>query len=138
MTLDRAIAHATPPEDADRIDAWLMAIPSDSNRQRVSTLLNEALRTHPSLVLVWKWNMPMLTDHGSFIASWSASAKHLALAFEAATLDTFTERIVDAGYTRSKKMWQVKWDQPAPWPLISDMLDHAIDAKKDCATFWAR
>ena len=82
--------------------------------------------------------MPMLTDHGSVIASWSASAKHLALAFEAATLDAFTERIIDEGYTRSKKMWQVRWDQPVPWPLIDDMLGRAIEVKKDCTTFWAR
>lgn len=69
MTLDRTIAHATPLDNADLIDAWLAAIPVDANRQRISDLLNETLRTHPSLVLVWKWNMPMLTDHGSFIAS---------------------------------------------------------------------
>ena len=138
MTLDRTIAHATPLDNADLIDAWLAAIPVDANRQRVSDLLNETLRTHPNLVLVWKWNLPMLTDHGSFIASWSASAKHLALAFEAATLDAFTERIIDEGYTRSKKMWQVRWDQPVPWPLIDDMLGHAIEVKKDCTTFWAR
>ena len=53
MTLDRTIAHATPLDNADLIDAWLAAIPVDANRQRVSDLLNETLRTHPNLVLVW-------------------------------------------------------------------------------------
>ena len=52
MTLDRTIAHATPLDNADLIDAWLAAIPVDANRQRVSDLLNETLRTHPNLVLV--------------------------------------------------------------------------------------
>ncbi|ETJ36922.1 hypothetical protein Q604_UNBC08833G0001, partial [human gut metagenome] len=27
---------------------------------------------------------------------------------------------------------------PVPWPLIDDMLGHAIEVKKDCTTFWAR
>lgn len=121
----------------ETLEDYLDAIPDGEHRQILHGVIQWAIETFPELVVEIKWNQPMLTHHGTFIAGFSAASQHFSMAPERKILDDFRDALSEAKYSHSKALFRIRWDQPVDHTLLTAMLERSIEFKKGSKTFWA-
>jgi uncharacterized protein YdhG (YjbR/CyaY superfamily) len=117
-------------------EEFLTKIDNPEHRARTEEVLTWVSENYPNLVPVIKWNQPMFTDHDTYIIGFSVSKQHLAASPEQAGINHFSEQIVQAGYKHTKMLVQFPWNKPFDYELLMKMIDHNIEDKADCTTFW--
>lgn len=117
---------------------YLNGIKNPQHRARTQEVLLWAAQRFPELAPKIAWNQPMFTAHGTFIIGFSVAKYHLAVAPERAGIEHFSEEITRAGYTHTKGLIRIKWDQPADFVLLGKIIQFNIADKADCLTFWRR
>lgn len=122
----------------ETVDEYLQTISAPEHRETMQGLLERIQQVFPGLALQIKWNQPMFIDHGSFIIGFSAASKHYTVAPEKPVLDEFREQIVEAGYSDSKMLFRITWEQDVDWDLMSDIIHRSIEFKQHSETFWAQ
>ncbi len=115
---------------------FLNAIEDPKQRQRTQEVLQFVNDTFPQLERRIAWNQPMFTDHGTFIIAFSLAKQHLAVAPETVTLERFSERINQAGYSATAMLMRIRWNQEVDYTLLKDMVAFNIEDKKDHKAFW--
>lgn len=115
---------------------FLNAIEDPKQRQRTQEVLQFVNDTFPQLERRIAWNQPMFTDHGTFITAFSLAKQHLAVAPETVTLERFSERINQAGYSATAMLMRIRWNQEVDYTLLKDMVAFNIEDKKDHKAFW--
>lgn len=115
---------------------FLDAIDNPEHRARTQQVLQWVTDTFPQLGRRIAWGQPTFTDHGTFIMAFSLAKAHLAVAPETVTLERFSQRIEQAGYTYTKMLMRIKWDQPVDHDLLKDMIAFNIEDKKDHKGYW--
>src|SRR5699024_3413273 len=106
------------------------------HRVRTEEVLSWVSKKYPSLIPEIKWNQPMFTDHGTYIIGFSVAKHHLAVAPETAGINHFSNEIVQAGYTHTKGLVRLPWNNPVDFLLLEKMIEYNILDKADCSTFW--
>ena len=117
---------------------YLDAIQDVEQRERLREVLNWVIQKFPRLESKIAWNQPMFTDHGTFIIGFSVSRQHFAVSPEVKGIETFSDEIVESGYSHGKNIFRIKWDDPVDYTLLERMIQFNIDDKKECTGFWRK
>ncbi|MFC3803904.1 iron chaperone [Cohnella sp. GCM10012308] len=117
---------------------YLARIDDPSHRARVEEVFEWILKKFPSLVPKIAWNQPMFTDHGTFIIGFSVAKPHMAVAPEKAGMLRFADDIVQAGYSSTKELVRIRWNDPMDYALLEKMIAFNMADKADCETFWRK
>ncbi|WP_291292859.1 DUF1801 domain-containing protein [Enterococcus sp.] len=109
---------------------------SEAQRKVLEPLFEHILTEFPDLQARIAWNQPMFTDHGTFILGVSSSKKHFSVSPEVKTMALFHPRIEASGYSQTKNIFRILWDQPVDEKLIFDIIRFNIEDKAEFQTFW--
>jgi len=120
----------------DAFNEFLTKIDHPSQRERIEEVLSWISETFPQLNKEIKWNQPMFIDHGTYIIGFSLAKQHLAVAPEGVTIAKFSEQISKAGYTHSKQLFRIGWEQPVDYHLLKEIIQFNIEDKADATKFW--
>jgi len=115
---------------------FLDSIALPEHRAKLEDLLDWVSETWPELELVLKWNQPMFTHHGVYIIGFSVFAKNIAVGLELAIMDRMRTEIESAGYSATKMLFRIGWDDPIDRALLTRIIDTQIDEKADSTSFW--
>lgn len=102
----------------------------------MGSILAYVKRTFPQLKEEIKWNQPMFTDHGTFIIGFNIAKAHIAVAPEAAAIKLFEKEIEKAGYSFTKELFRIKWEDKVDYDLLREIVGYNIADKKDMVKFW--
>ena len=111
-------------------------INNGQQRARTQEVLEWVKSQFPNLEARIAWNQPMFTEHGTFIIGFSVSSKHLAVSPERAGMVRFTNEITKAGYSQSKMLFRIRWDEPVNYILLDQIIRFNCIDKAECKTFW--
>ncbi len=120
----------------DQFKEYLTKELSEAQRKVLEPLFEHILTEFPDLQTRIAWNQPMFTDHGTFILGISSSKKHFSVSPEVKTMALFNTRIEASGYSQTKNIFRILWDQPVDEKLIFDIIRFNMEDKADCQTFW--
>ena len=115
---------------------FLQTIDDPEQRAKLGDVFIWVRKTFPQLEERIAWNQPMFTDHGTFIIAFSVAKAHFAVAPEAVPLEVFNERIQEAGYTQTKQLFRIKWNQDVDYDLLRDIIAFNIEDKAGHTSFW--
>lgn len=115
---------------------FLNAIEHPEQQSRTREVLQFISDEFPQLEKRIGWNQPIFTDHGTYIAGFSISKKHLGLGLESATMEKLSERINTSGYKHTKMVIQLPWNKPVDYAFIREIIAFNIADKKDVDSFW--
>lgn len=118
------------------VDEFVQMIEDSNHRERVIELLSWVQTNYPELQQEVKWNQPMFTHHGTFIIGFSVANQHISIVPEHKGIAQFEEAIQQAGYSRTKGLFRIKFSQSVDKELLKKIIDFNIEDKKDCDTFW--
>ena len=97
-------------------------INNGQQRARTQEVLEWVKSQFPNLEARIAWNQPMFTEHGTFIIGFSVSSKHLAVSPERAGMVRFTNEITKAGYSQSKMLFRIRWEEPVNYILLDQII----------------
>src|SRR6056297_1638296 len=112
-------------------EEFLTKIEDEKNRFKLKSILDYIEKKFPNLEQVIKWNQPMFTDHQTFIIGFSVSKNHISVAPESKTINMFRDEIVNSGYTLSKEIFRIKWDQKINYGLLENIVKFNVMDKKE-------
>ena len=113
-------------------------INNGQQRARTQEVLEWVKSQFPNLEARIAWNQPMFTEHGTFIIGFSVSSKHLAVSPERAGMVRFTNEITQAGYSQSKMLFRIRWEEPVNYILLDQIIRFNCIDKAECKTFWRK
>lgn len=119
-------------------DKFLEGFEDIAQRARVEEVLNWVAKKYPRLEPRIAWNQPMFTDHGTYIIGFSVARQHMAVAPERATIEKFENEIKEAGYSCTKMLFRIRWDQPVDYSLLEKIIEFNIADKADYKLFWRK
>jgi hypothetical protein len=122
--------------DIKEFEGFLENIDNLENRKKLEEVLIHISETFPQLKREIKWNQPMFTHHGTYIIGFSTAKYHIAVSPEKFTLDKFREDIEKTGYSTSKMIFRIKWNDDVDYELLEKMIAFNIEDKKDYNKFW--
>lgn len=117
---------------------YLAQIENESQRVRMTKILNWVKTQFSNLEPKFAWNQPMFTDHGTFIIGFSIAKPHMAISPERRGMEYFSGAIAAAGYGQSKVLFRIKWDEPVNYELLDKIIQFNRLEKADCKTFWRK
>ena len=120
----------------ETFEAFIETIDNVEHREKLSGVFDWIDDHYPELKREIKWNQPMYTYNGTYIIGFSASKGHFAVAPEQATLSEFESQIKDAGYTYTKNLIRVKWDDDINYYLLKQLIDKQCHDKAAYTQFW--
>lgn len=113
-------------------------INNGQQRARTQEVLEWVKSQFPNLEARIAWNQPMFTEHGTFIIGFSVSSKHLAVSPERAGMVRFTNEITKVGYSQSKMLFRIRWEEPVNYILLDQIIRFNCIDKAECKTFWRK
>ncbi|ANB59372.1 iron chaperone [Anoxybacteroides amylolyticum] len=117
---------------------YLASIDNVDHRNRTEEILRWVCDTFPQLKPQMKWNTPMFTDHGTFIIGFSVAKNHISVSPEEACMAHFFDEIAQAGYSATKGLFRIPWNEPVNYGLLEKMIAFNIHEKADCTSFWRK
>lgn len=117
---------------------YLVSIDNPVHRVRMEEVLMWVSKKFPKLNFEIKWNQPMFTDHGTFIVAFSMAKLHLAVAPEKVVINRFLDDISQVGYSHTKELIRIKWDDPIDYAFLEKIINFNIIDKLDCQSFWRK
>lgn len=120
----------------DALNEFLQKIDHEAHRERTKEILSWTSKTFPQLKAEIKWNQPMFTDRGTYIIGFSLAKQHLAVAPEGVTIERFAAQITKTGYTHTKQLFRIGWNQKVDYQLLKEIIQFNIEDKADTTSFW--
>ncbi len=117
---------------------YLSRIDNPDHRDRTEEVLAWVANKFPSLEPVIKWNTPMFADHGTFIIGFSIAKLHLSVSPEEAAMAQFADDIAQAGYSSTKGLFRIPWNDPVHYELLEKLIEYNIVEKAHYSTFWRK
>ncbi|PIC64109.1 iron chaperone [Sporosarcina sp. P13] len=117
---------------------YVAGIDNPDHRDRIEEVLKWVANEFPNLEPVIKWNTPMFANQGTFIIGFSTAKHHMSVSPELAGITHFADDIADAGYSATKGLFRIKWNEPVNYELIKKMIEFTIQDKIECKTFWRK
>lgn len=115
---------------------YLATIENEEHRARTREVLEWVQRTFPTLQYATKWNQPIFLDHGTYIIGFSAAKNHFSVSPEIAGMERFSDEIREAGYSQTKNLFRIRWDEPVDYALLERMIAFNIEDKAEWTKFW--
>ncbi|MGP4081538.1 iron chaperone [Pseudalkalibacillus sp. R45] len=115
---------------------YVANIDNPEHRDRTEEVLAWVTKKFPKLKQEIKWNTPMFTDHGTFIIGIDTAKHHMSFAPEEIAMKNFSEDIEQAGYSSTKGLFRIRWNQPVNYKLLEKIIEFNIQDKAECPTFW--
>ena len=120
----------------DTFAPFLAKVETPAHLARFTALFAWIAERYPNLTPALKWNQPMYTDHGTFIIGFSMAKHNIAVAPELHTMNRFAQDIAAAGYTSTKELIRIRWEQPVDYALLAKLIEFNMRDKAECRTFW--
>ncbi|RKR75934.1 iron chaperone [Frondihabitans australicus] len=115
---------------------FLESIDTREHRATMQELLDWVAETWPALEMAIKWNQPMFLDHGTFIIGFSVFPKNIAVSPEPALVERMLGDIEASGYTATKRLFRIGWNDPIDHALLARMIETQIAEKADMTGLW--
>lgn len=96
------------------------------------------MQNFPELEYKTMWNQPVFLEHNTFIIGFSAAKKHFSVSPEAKGIERFSNEIKEAGYTQSKNLFRIGWEDTVDFRLLEKMINFNRIDKTECSTFWRK
>ena len=122
----------------EQFNEYLESIQDAQKIEKISSLFNFIETTFPELVRVFKWNTPMYIHHDTFILGISYAKAHISIAPENIAMEKFKDEIDRSGYSNTKGLFRIKWNDEVDYELIEKIIQFNIEDKKDIDTFWRK
>ncbi|MGP4059517.1 iron chaperone [Halobacillus sp. H74] len=117
---------------------YLAGIDNPDHRERTEEIFAWIMDEFPNLETQIKWNTPMFTDHGTFIIGIDHAKHHMSFAPEPAAMTHFAEDIKQAGYSSTKGLFRIKWNEPVNYELLEKIIAFNIQDKAEHTSFWRK
>ncbi|WP_027108983.1 iron chaperone [Lacticigenium naphthae] len=117
-------------------EEFLSGIEEGPKRERMEEILRHIAEKYPHMEKAVKWNQPMFVDHGTFIIAFSVAKPHIAVAPEARGIQKFAEEFDRVGYSYSKQLFRIKWNEAVDFELLDKIIAFNIEDKIDSTKFW--
>ena len=117
---------------------YIEGIDHPDHRMKFEEILAWVAEKFPDLEPQIKWNTPMFSHHGTFIIGMDVAKKHMSFAPEEVTMAHFADDIAQAGYSATKGLFRIKWNDPVNYELLEKIIAFNIQDKADCTTFWRK
>lgn len=117
---------------------YLAGIDNPDHRDRAEEILMWVANEFPNLEPLIKWNTPMFSNHGTFIISFSTAKQHLSISPEAVTIAHFSDDIARAGYSATKGLFRISWNEQVNYKLLKKMIEFNIQDKAEYTNFWRK
>ena len=118
------------------VDEFLDAVDTPAQRAKVQEILDFVAETWPDMELVVKWNQPMFLHHGTFIIGFSVFPKNVAVGLEPVVMERLQRDIEKAGYTTTRRLFRISWDDPVDYALLTRIIELQIAEKADVSGLW--
>lgn len=118
------------------VEEFLDSMTVPEQRAKLEALLKWVSATWPELELVLKWNQPMFTHHGVYIIGFSVFPKNIAVSPEDELMDRMRADIEAAGYTTTRRLFRIGWNDPIDHGLLSRIIETQIAEKAGLTRFW--
>lgn len=122
----------------ENFEDFLLTVTEGEKRERTRQVLDWVKNEFPQLDTRIAWNTPHFTHKGTFIAAFSVSAGHLAMAPEKVALDKFSPRIKASGYDHGSMLYRMPWKKPVDFELLRDIIGFNIKDKEGLTTYWRK
>lgn len=119
-------------------EPYLAGIDNPDHRYRTEEILMWVATKYPHLEPHIKWNTPMFIDHGTFIIGLSTAKHHLSISPEEAGIMHFADNIAQAGYSATKGLFRIPWNEPVNYELLTKMIEFNIKDKTEHTNFWRK
>lgn len=120
----------------DLLTEYLAKVDNHDHQTVMKNIFTWISDNYPELVPVIKWNQPMFTHKGTFIMGFSLSKKHFSMTPETKTIELFEEDITASGYSYTKNIIRIEWNQPINYDLLKKMIDFNIVDKAGYKKFF--
>lgn len=117
---------------------YLAGIENLQQRTRTKEVLEWVIKKYPEFEPKIAWNQPMFTNQGTFIIAFSVAKQHLAVSPEQRGMEKFGDEIAKAGYSQSKMLFRIKWQEIVDYDLLDRIIKFNCLDKADCKTFWRK
>lgn len=117
---------------------YLAKIENLEHRARTEEILMWIANKFPNLKPEIKWNTPMFSDHGTFIIGLSTAKNHMSVSPEEVVMEHFADDIAQAGYSATKGLFRIGWNEPVNYELLQKLIEFNIWDKADYTTFWRK
>ncbi|MGG5371714.1 iron chaperone [Enterococcus sp. AZ196] len=115
---------------------YLISIENPMHQEKLRNLLKEISTRFPELDRRVAWSSPMFTHHGTFIIGFSAAKKFFSVSPEVSCLKKFITDVEKCGYSHTKNIFRIEWEQPINFTLLEKMISFNIIDKEDYKKFW--
>lgn len=115
---------------------YLAGIDNPDHRDRIEEVLAWVANQFPNLEPIIKWNTPMFTDHGTYIIGLSTAKQHMSISPENAGIAQFADDIAKAGYSATKGLFRIRWNEPVNYELLKKIIEFNIQDKAEYTSFW--
>ena len=122
----------------EELEKYLQTIEDESHRLCLRQIFDWIMKTFPSLEYKTLWKQPMFLEHGTFIIGFSASKKHFSISPEVKGMEQFAKEIEEAGYTQTKNLFRIGWDDPIDFCLLERMINFNRADKAEYTDFWRK
>jgi len=117
-------------------EKYLAGIDNPDHQDRTKEVLEWVSREFPNLEPQIKWNTPMFTDHDTYIIGFSTAKQHMSVSPENAGIAHFSDDIAKAGYSATKGLFRIRWNEPVNYELLKKMIEFNIQDKAEYTSFW--
>lgn len=114
---------------------YLARMDNPDHRERTEEILAWVANKFPNLDPLIKWNTPMFADHGTYIIGLSTAKQHLSVSPEEVGIAHFADDIAQAGYSATKGLFRIPWNEPVNYELLEKMIAFNILDKAQYSTF---
>lgn len=78
------------------------------------------------------------TDHGTYIIMLATAKNHLSVLPEEKTMVHFANEIAQAGYSATKGLFRIPWNEPVNYELLEKIIEFNIQDKAEYTNFWRK
>lgn len=118
------------------LDMYMETMDTKEKKDKFLGVINWIKKEFPKLKLEIKWNQPMFINDNTFIISLSALKNHFSIAPEFKTMELFKDKIDKAGYSQTKMLFRIKFNEEINFNLLKEIIDFNIEDKKGMTSFW--
>jgi len=122
----------------DVFTKYLEGIDNPDHSDRTEEILMWVVHEFPNLQPLIKWNTPMFSNHGTFIIGFSTAKHHLSVSPEVLTITHFADNIAQAGYSATKGLFRIPWNEEVNYELLKKMIEFNIQDKAGYTNFWRK
>ena len=139
MSEENKIMETKKDNDAmEEMEKYLQTIEEEKHKKSLREIFDWIMKTFPSLEYKTLWKQPMFLEHGTFIIGFSASKKHFSISPEAKGIEQFSKEIEEAGYTQSKNLFRIGWEESINYCLLEKIINFNRMDKADYTDFWRK